>query len=232
MASDWYISQNGKKAGPFTSSRLKELASLGKLSPEAQVANSPEGPWHSVSKIKGIKFQTSPPPPPPKTQEQPEVPPPAYSRERRRDQTRSATEVESHVWKGRPSQITNIKTFILCGIFFWLIVPAFVALWRWLVVRCITYELTTQRFKISHGVLTRRTDELELYRVKDTSYSQNFFQRIFQLADVNMTTSDPSSPSVAIESISASQAKDLREQIRSLTEELRDRKRVREVDYV
>jgi len=95
----------------------------------------------------------------------------------------------------------------------------------------MTYELTTQRFKVSHGVLSRRTDELELYRVKDTSFSQDLFQRIFGLASVIMTTSDASTPTVAIHSIGASQAKNLREQIRAFTEELRDRKRVREVDY-
>jgi len=135
------------------------------------------------------------------------------------------------VWSGRPSQITNIKTFILCGLFCWLIVPLFVAGWRWLVIRCITYELTTQRFKVSHGVLTRRTDELELYRVKDTSYSQSLFERSFGLASIQMTTSDLSNPAVTIKAIGAAQANQLREQIRTLTEELRDRKRVREIDY-
>jgi len=96
----------------------------------------------------------------------------------------------------------------------------------------MTYELTTQRFKVSHGVLSRHTDELELYRVKDTTFTQNLFQRIFGLATVHMKTSDPSTPMVSIHSIVASQAKSLREQIRTLTEELRDRKRVREVDFI
>lgn len=235
MASGWYVSQHGEKSGPFTSSRLKELASSGRFSPDAQVANTPDGPWHPISKVKGLEVKISfPPPPPSKSHQNYETPtaPSAHREPARPTAPMPATAIESHVWSGRPSQVTNIKTFIFCGLFFWLVIPMFVALWRWLVVRCITYELTTQRFKISHGVLTRRTDELELYRVKDTAFSQNLFQRIFQLANVDMKTSDPSSPAVSLESISASQAKVLREQIRTLTEELRDRKRVREVDYV
>jgi uncharacterized membrane protein YdbT with pleckstrin-like domain len=168
-------------------------------------------------------------PPPPQTREFPPQNTGTVNVEQPRSEQLTTT--ERAVWSGRPSQITNIKTFILCGLFCWLVIPVFVAAWRWLVIQCIGYELTTQRLKVSHGVLSRRIDELELYRVKDTSFSQSFFQRIFGLASILMTTSDLSSPSVTIYSIAAPQAKQLREHIRTLTEELRDRKRVREVDY-
>src|SRR3954447_7893454 len=75
---------------------------------------------------------------------------------------------EQLLWTGRPSQIVNLGSFILCGLLSWLAVPIFLALWEWLRIKCVTYELTNQRFRITHGVLSRRTDELELYRVKDT----------------------------------------------------------------
>lgn len=236
MARDWYIAQNDKTYGPYSSSRLKELAASGKLSADARVANSSDGPWHAASSVKGLGIPPEPAPPTPvpappaKTPLQPAFIAPQTPAAQHQPAALTAT--EQPVWSGRPSQITNIKTFILCGLFFWLVVPIFVAAWRWLVLRCMTYELTTQRFRTSHGVISRYTDELELYRVKDTTFTQDVFQRIFGLATVNMNTSDPSTPSVSIHSIGASQAKSLREQIRTLTEELRDRKRVREVDYV
>lgn len=249
MPRDWYITQNGKTVGPIRSAKLKELAASGRLTADAKVANSPDGPWHPASGVKGLGLvksrsnsQPSPAPQAPTPQPSPPQPqapqPPAQATAvvapspNPAQQPAPATATESPVWTGRPSQITNIKTFILCGLFFWLVIPIFVAFWRWLVLRCMSYELTTQRYKVSHGVISRHTDELELYRVKDTTYSQNVFQRIFGLATVHMKTSDPSTPFVSIHSIGASQAKSLREQIRSLTEELRDRKRVREVDYV
>ena len=226
MARDWFVSQGEKVYGPYPSSRLRELASAGRISSQARVSNSADGPWHPISRVKGLQLHDSATVPPSQRTPQPRPSVPAA-------ETRPVpiTATETPVWSGRPSQITNMKTFILCGLFCWLIVPIFVGVWRWLVVRCITYELTTQRFRISRGVLSRRTDELELYRVKDTSLTQDLFQRIFGLASVIMTTSDPSNPLVTIYSIASSQATQLREQIRTLTEELRDRKRVREVDY-
>ena len=85
---------------------------------------------------------------------------------------------ESHVWKGRPSQITNLATFLICGLTFVLIVPLVIGLRRWLSVRCTEYRLSTERLTVSWGVLSRRVEELELYRVKDTSIDQPFFLRM------------------------------------------------------
>ena len=138
---------------------------------------------------------------------------------------------ETQVWAGRPSQIVNLGGFIACPLFCWLIIPIFVAIWRYLLVRTMRYELTTQRFRVTHGVLARRTDELELYRVKDTAFSQTLFQRMFGLGTIAMATSDESTPLAIIACIPASRAKALREEIRNIVEDLRDRKRVREIDY-
>ena len=138
---------------------------------------------------------------------------------------------EQILWSGRPSQIVNLRSFILCGLFCWLVVPIFVAAWRWLSVRFFTYELTSQRLRITRGVLSRQTDDLELYRIKDTSFVQPLLLRLFGLANIVLTTSDVSTPVVTIEAIATSEAKQLRETIRTHVEQLRERKRVREVDY-
>lgn len=145
--------------------------------------------------------------------------------------TQSSARVETQVWAGRPSQIANLGAFVWCALLCWLVIPIFVAIWRYLLVRTMTYELTTQRFRVTSGVLARRTEEAELYRVKDTAFTQTLFQRLFGLGTIAMATSDESSPVAVIASIPASRARELREQIRNLVEDLRDRKRVREVDY-
>lgn len=139
--------------------------------------------------------------------------------------------VETEVWSGSPSQIVNLGGFIVCTLLCWLVIPIFVAVWRYLLVRSMRYELTTQRFRVTYGVLARTTEEVELYRFKDSTFTQSLFQRVFGLGTVVMATSDVSSPVVCIDCVPASRAKELREQIRNLVEELRDRKRVREIDY-
>jgi len=132
---------------------------------------------------------------------------------------------ESTVWQGRPSQVVNFKYYLACL----LIIPIPFAFWKWLQTRCFSYELTTQRLRIAQGVFSRTTDELELYRIKDLSLVQPFFLRLFSLGNVVLLTSDRSTPKLTIEAVA--DAGDLHEKLRRLVEELRDRKRVREVDF-
>ena len=229
MAKNWYVLQDGRVLGPYSSEKLKSMASEGRVKSTSEVGNDRSGPWHPVAKLKGLTFPVEI-----SSSRDADVPPSIHRAIAEPVASTSTSQKHNHerdVWTGRPSQITNLKTFILCGLFCWLIIPIFVAIWRYLVVRTIRYELTSQRFRVSWGVLSRNTEELELYRVKDTSFSQSFFQLIFGLGTVSMSSSDTSTPQTSIESISASKAKELREEIRNLVEELRDRKRVREIDY-
>ena len=136
---------------------------------------------------------------------------------------------EEHVWSGTPSQIVNLGSFIILSIFFWLIFPLFIILWKWLVIKCTKYELTNQRLKKQYGVLNKKIDELELYRIKDYKLEQPFFLRLFSLGNIVLKTSDKSHPTVIIPAVSESA--ELREKIRSLVENLRDQKRIREVDF-
>ncbi len=236
MARKWYIKQAGKLRGPYESSRLKQFIANGKVDRNAEVANSSDGPWHSVSRIKGIQF--------PGPGEEHPAPP--------QDVNESKSVVpgesgEQFVWSGHPSQITNLRKFLVSGLFAilllifsikldWrislgLLIPIISAVWSWLTVWSINYELTSERLRITRGVLSRIADELELFRVKDISFQQSVFRRVFRLATLTLTTSDQSTPIVEIDSISAAQARELREQIRTFTQALRDQKGVREVDY-
>jgi uncharacterized membrane protein YdbT with pleckstrin-like domain len=101
---------------------------------------------------------------------------------------------EQTVWRGSSSQWKNLGVFILCGLFCWLIVPIFIALSRYLQTKNKIYELTTERLKITEGIFNKVTDTLELYRVKDLETRQPFLYRMFGAENVQMNTSDTSSP--------------------------------------
>jgi len=139
---------------------------------------------------------------------------------------------ESFVWSGSPSQVTNMGTFVFWGVLaltlFLAPVSVIVILWKYLVVKNTKYELTSQRLKTQTGVLTKTNDEVELYRVKDTQFDQPFFLRLFGLGNVLLFSTDVSSPLVKI--VAVPNASALREQIRTLVEERRDFKRVRNVE--
>lgn len=136
---------------------------------------------------------------------------------------------EETIWRGTPSQMTNLGVFIVCALFFWLILPIFIALWRWLSVRCTVYELTTQRLKFSKGVFNKCNDEIELYRVKDTRLEQPFHLRLFGLGNLTVFSSDRTLPIFPLQSIRNPQK--VRERIRICVEECRDFKGVHGVDF-
>lgn len=136
---------------------------------------------------------------------------------------------EQSIWKGTPSQVTNLSTFIVCGLTCFLIVPVFIACWRWLVTRCTVYEITTERILFTRGVLSKHTDTLELYRVKDIRVEQPFFLRLFGLCNVVLHTSDHTTPIFVLPAVETKAG--LQDVLRKHVELRRDVKRVREVDF-
>ena len=135
---------------------------------------------------------------------------------------------EEVVWRGTSSQWKNFGVYVLCGLLCWLIVPIFFALARYLQTKCKIFELTTQRFKITSGVFSKVTETLELYRVKDIEMRQPFLSRLVGVENVQMTTSDTSSPFVLIEAVPSSIG--LADKLRNQVEIIRQQKRVREID--
>jgi membrane protein YdbS with pleckstrin-like domain len=140
----------------------------------------------------------------------------------------SSAAPEKIVWRGTSSQWKNFGVYVLCGLFCWLLVPIFFALARYLQTRCKVFYLTTQRLKITHGVFTKTTETLELYRVKDIETRQPFFSRLVGIENVQMTTSDASSPSILIEAVPSSVG--FADKLRNQVEIIRQQKRVREID--
>jgi uncharacterized membrane protein YdbT with pleckstrin-like domain len=107
-------------------------------------------------------------------------------------------------------------------------VPIFIALSRYLQTKNKIYELTTERLKITEGILNKVTDTLELYRVKDIETRQPFLYRMVGVENVQMNTSDTSSPFIFIEAIPSTVG--LADKIRNQVEAIRAQKGVREID--
>jgi uncharacterized membrane protein YdbT with pleckstrin-like domain len=63
------------------------------------------------------------------------------------------------------------------------------------------YELTTQRFVHQMGLLTRRTDRIEVIDIDDVSYTQGIIQRMLGVGTITITGSDRSHPELALRGI-------------------------------
>lgn len=99
------------------------------------------------------------------------------------------------VWKGRPSQLTNILVYIF---FFWTII---IPLYRYLKTRFTIFELTSDRFRTKIGILSQKVDELELYRVRDYEVFKPFLLRLFGLGNLTLITSDKTHPKIEMKAI-------------------------------
>lgn len=104
-------------------------------------------------------------------------------------------------------------------------VPLVYAGWRWWLIASRVYEITTERIKVTTGLVNKHTDDLELYRVKDTVLEEPVLLRLAGAGNIVLTTSDTTTPSLVLEGITG--AKELREELRKHIESCRDRKRTR-----
>ena len=148
---------------------------------------------------------------------------------------------EKPVFRGSSSQVLNLAHFagaiVLGGVALfasaqfggWLaalvVVPLAYAGWRWWMIASRVYEITTERIKVTTGLVNKHTDDLELYRVKDTVLEEPVLLRLAGAGNIVLTTSDTTTPSLVLEGITG--AKELREELRKHIEACRDRKRTR-----
>jgi len=156
---------------------------------------------------------------------------------------------EALVWSGTPSQWTHFGTYLFCLLLAALVVVAYLlyspaapqpliltglavpvlwALGRWIGTRCQRYEVTTERAKLTTGLLSRHTQEIELYRVRDYTVIEPFWLRLVGCGDVVLVSADRSSPSFVLRAVP--RARWLKDEIRRHTERMRQRRGVRDLD--
>ena len=156
---------------------------------------------------------------------------------------------EKSVWQGNPSQLLNLHVFLICLLLGAVLIfgavhfreslqspwpyvigglaaiPLGYAFARYLQTKFWRYELTSERLRIRRGVLSRRTDEIELYRVKDYVLDEPFALRMFGLGDIVLTTTDDANRTVLLKAIHRPGR--LRDEIRKNVETRRQVKGVR-----
>jgi uncharacterized membrane protein YdbT with pleckstrin-like domain len=129
---------------------------------------------------------------------------------------------------GRSQGVRNIEKWVYIVLGVLMLAPVAMFLYYWIENKYRCYTVTTQRIKLSTGVLSKSEEELELYRVRDYTIHRPFLLRIFGAGNVVLTTSDKTTPIFVIEAIR--NADEIQERIRTSVEYLRKTKRVREVD--
>lgn len=161
----------------------------------------------------------------------------------------TTTPDEKEVWRGTPSQWRHLGVYALCAVvalallvtaimlhktvpawipLLLILIPVGVAGQRWLVTACEQITLTDQRLILRRGVLNRVTDYVELYRIKDSHFTQPVTERLLGLGTIRLRTSQDSAPLVNLTGMRDPEA--LWNHIRTLVEARRVARGVRELD--
>ncbi|HEX9670695.1 MAG TPA: PH domain-containing protein [Thermoanaerobaculia bacterium] len=162
---------------------------------------------------------------------------------------------ERVVWQGTPSPLVNLPLYLLlflgavlatAGLLWlrgrgggpvvpWLIAAAWaicllVALAAYVKLRATKYTVTSERLRLTTGIFSTETDDIELRRVRDLSVRCPFFLRLLGLGDVVVISTDRTNPTVTLHAVP--RPHDLQGTLRTLVEAMIARYGVGEIDMV
>ncbi|MGK7911662.1 MAG: PH domain-containing protein [Synechococcus sp.] len=100
--------------------------------------------------------------------------------------------------------------------------------WAWFAVSSTVYTLTKERFIVQQGVINRRTDTLELYRVTDVTVIEPLLIRLAGAGDVILMSDDRTTPAVRVRAVH--QPVQVMALIRKYSEAIRQERRLLLVD--
>jgi hypothetical protein len=131
---------------------------------------------------------------------------------------------EELFFEGRPAAIGSLGALLLtiltvglAGIYFW-----FRSLGR-------KYRITSQRVVIEYGVLSKRVEQIDLYRIVDFVVTRTLGQRIMGTGTITLDSTDKSTPDIRIEGVRAN-VMGLYERMRAASLAEKQRRGVRTVD--
>src|SRR5688572_7533107 len=139
--------------------------------------------------------------------------------------TEALTPQEEVLFEGRPALIPSVGVLLL--------VIVTLGLWllpRWWRSLAIHYRITSRRIVVETGVLSKRMEQIDLYRVNDYTVDRPFLQRLLGTGNLHLKTFDKTTPEVRISEIKTDVVT-LYERLRQATEKDRAARGVRMVDY-
>jgi uncharacterized membrane protein YdbT with pleckstrin-like domain len=131
---------------------------------------------------------------------------------------------EQILFEGRPSVVPSIgAAFVI------FLTVGLAAIYFWLRSLGRHYRITTERVVIEEGVFSKRTEQLDLYRVTDYVVERPFGQRLLGTGNIVLEAMDRTTPKLHIDGI-RTDVNMLYEKLRAATEKEKRRRGVRTVD--
>jgi len=132
----------------------------------------------------------------------------------------------SSTWGWLRGTLAGWGTLLLC-----LVGVGFVViLLKWIGNLATTYEVTADRPIIRRGIFNKSIDEIELYRVKDIRVDFSLINQWADIGTIGIVSSDETTGDVPLVIPHVDAARRRREELRTLVDAARQKRRVREID--
>jgi uncharacterized membrane protein YdbT with pleckstrin-like domain len=140
--------------------------------------------------------------------------------------TASVTPEDEEVFfDGRPALLPSVGVLLL--------VILTLGLWlipQWWKSLGTHYRVTSRRIVVETGVLSKRLEQIDLYRINDYTVERPFLQRLLGTGNIVLKSMDKSTPELSLSGLKADVVA-LYERLRAATEADKTRRGARVVDY-
>ena len=131
---------------------------------------------------------------------------------------------EEVLFEGSPAVLQGVGALALT-----VVTLGLAALYFWFQARGTRYRITTQRIVIETGMLSKRVEQIDLYRIVDYVIERPFSQRLLGTGNITLEAMDKTTPEIKIRGIKAD-VMALYERLRVATEAEKQRRGVRTID--
>ena len=132
---------------------------------------------------------------------------------------------EAALFEGRPALVPSLGILALCVLTFGIWLPP--RLWQ---RSSKLYRVTNRRIVVETGVLSKRLEQIDLYRIADYTVDRPCGQRVMGTGNLLLKTFDKSTPELDVHAVQTDVVS-LYEKLRIATEAEKARRGVRMVDY-
>ena len=135
-----------------------------------------------------------------------------------------APTAEEVLFEGTPAVLPGLGALALA-----IVTLGLAAIYFWFQARATRYRITTQRIVIETGLLSKRVEQIDLYRIVDYVIERPFSQRLLGTGNLTLEAMDKTTPEVRIRGIKTD-VMALYEKLRVATEAEKQRRGVRTFD--
>ena len=137
---------------------------------------------------------------------------------------------EQLIFEVKPTYRAYVGLMIWGVLLLVFVIGIFLLIRAWYRVSSTRYRLTTQRLFVQTGLIAKKLEEVELFRVKDVTLHQGILQRLLGVGNVVVLSSDDTTPRLELAGIS--NPIDVKEQIRNAFRAARQREGMRMAEYI